>query len=115
VEVLITCRELGARYGEEPVAIRFSWGEGEVFHMISHYYLQRTETRTVRHAAGAGAYFAEEGVAMGPDMAMCVRDLSVADVESARASSAFVSNVVIGKKARASRTRPKGPRTPGRA
>jgi hypothetical protein len=60
VQVLITSRELGARYGEEPVAVRFGWGEGEVFHMISHYYLQRTETRTIRHQAGAGGVLRRE-------------------------------------------------------
>jgi hypothetical protein len=103
VQVLITSRELGVKYGEEPVAVRFAWGEGEVYHMISHYYLQRTEMRTRRHRAGAGAYFAEKGVAVQADMAVCLRDLSVADVESARASSAFVSNIVIDKKARAMR------------
>jgi hypothetical protein len=105
VQVLITSRELGARYGEEPVAVRFAWGEGEVFHMISHYYLQRTETRTVRHQAGAGAYFAEKGVAVGAEMAACLRDLTVADVESARSSSAFMSNIVIDKTARVLRRR----------
>jgi len=106
VQVLITSRELGERYGEEPVAVRFGWGVGEVFHMISHYYLQRTETRTIRHQAGAGEYFAEKGVALEPDMAQCVRDLTVADVESARASSALMSNIVIDKKTRVLRTRP---------
>jgi hypothetical protein len=109
VQVLITSRELGARYGEEPVAVRFGWGEGEVFHMISHYYLQPTETRTIRHQAGAGEYFAEKGVAVESEMAACLQDLTVADVESARASSAFMSNIVIDKKARALRTGASGP------
>ena len=111
VQVLITSRELGERYGEEPVAVRFEWGEGEVFHMISHYYLQRTETRTIRHQAGAGEYFAEKGVAVVPEMAACLQGLTVADVESARASSAFMSNIVIDKKARALRTRADRPGT----
>ena len=62
VEVLITSRELGEKYGERPVAVWFRWGEGDVFHMISHYYLQRTEERTARHRGKAGAYFAEKGV-----------------------------------------------------
>ena len=48
-KVLITSRELGEKYGERPVAVWFRWGEGDVFHMISHYYLQRTEERTARH------------------------------------------------------------------
>ncbi len=55
VEVLITSRELGERHGEQPVAVLFHHGEGEVFHMISHYYLQRTETRDARGAAPAMA------------------------------------------------------------
>jgi hypothetical protein len=109
VQVLITSRELGARYGEEPVAVRFTWGEGEVFHMISHYYLQRTETRTIRHQAGASEYFAEKGVVVESGMAACLQDLTVADVESARASSAFMSNIVIDKKSRALRARTSRP------
>ena len=68
VEVLITSKELGEKYGETPVAVWFRWGEGEVFHMISHYYLQRTELRTARHMAPAESYFVEKGVTM--DMAM---------------------------------------------
>ena len=40
------------------MAVWFRWGEGDVFHMISHYYLQRTELRTERHASEAAAYFA---------------------------------------------------------
>ena len=64
VKVLITSKELGEKYGEEPVAVWFRWGEGEVFHMISHYYLQRTELRTQRHQASAASYFSEKGVRM---------------------------------------------------
>ena len=52
VQVLITSRELGRRYGEAAVAVLFPWGEGEVFHMISHYYLQRTELRSDSPAPG---------------------------------------------------------------
>ena len=37
VKVLITSRELRDKYGEAPVAVWFRWGEGDVFHMISHY------------------------------------------------------------------------------
>ena len=51
VRVLITSRELKEKYGEAPVAVWFRWGEGDVFHMISHYYLQRTELRTERMPA----------------------------------------------------------------
>ena len=100
VEVLITSRELGEKYGEAPVAVWFRWGQGDVFHMISHYYLQRTELRTARHRGGAESYFAEKGMAMTLDMCAEYADLNLADVESAKPSAAFMSNVIIEKKRR---------------
>lgn len=100
VEVLITSRELGEKYGEALVAVWFRWGEGDVFHMISHYYLQRTELRTARHGAGAGAYFAEKVMAMSMEMREEYDDLCLADVESAKPSAAFMSNVLIEKQRR---------------
>jgi hypothetical protein len=80
------------------VAITFPWGEGEVFHMISHYYLQRTETRTRRHAAPAPSYFAEKGYQPAPDVAAAAEGLSVSDVESAHSSARFMSNIIAQKK-----------------
>jgi hypothetical protein len=100
VQVLITSRELGEKYGEAPVAVWFRWGEGDVFHMISHYYLQRTELRTARHQSAAAGYFAEKGVAMSQAMVREYADLSLADVESAKPSAAFMANVIIEKRRR---------------
>ena len=99
VQVLITSKELGEKYGEDPVAVWFRWGEGEVFHMISHYYLQRTELRT-RGTSSAGAYFAEKGLAMRMEMRADIADLCLADVESAKPSAAFMANVLIEKQRR---------------
>lgn len=103
VEVLITSKELGRKYGEEPVAVWFRWGEGEVFHMISHYYLQRTELRTQRHKTGAAAYFGEKGVSMTAAMQAEYAGLALSDVESAKPSARFVTNVMVEKKERALR------------
>jgi hypothetical protein len=100
VQVLITSRELEQKYGEAPVAVWFRWGEGDVFHMISHYYLQRTELRTQRHAGPAASYFMEKGVEMDEGTAACVEDLCLADVESAKPSAAFMANVIAAKKGR---------------
>jgi hypothetical protein len=104
VQVLITSKELGEKYGEEPVAVWFRWGEGEVFHMISHYYLQRTELRTQRHQSSGASYFAEKGVGLSAMMSADVADLSLSDIESAKPSAAFMTNVMIEKKERALRT-----------
>ncbi len=106
VQVLITSRELGEKYGESPVAVWFRWGEGDVFHMISHYYLQRTELRTARHRGGADAYFAEKGMAIPPEMRDDMADLRLADVESAKPSAAFMSNVLIEKQRRQGKKEP---------
>jgi len=103
VQVLITSKELGEKYGEEPVAVWFRWDEGEVFHMISHYYLQRTELRTQRHQAPAASYFEEKGVGLSAMMSADVADLSLSDIESAKPSAAFMTNVMIEKKERALR------------
>jgi hypothetical protein len=103
VQVLITSRELGEKYGEAPVAVWFRWGEGDVFHMISHYYLQRTELRTARHQAPAARYFDEKTVAMTDEMSADVADLCLSEVESAKPSSAFMANVIIEKKRRQSK------------
>ncbi|MEE4275394.1 MAG: hypothetical protein V2J16_05975, partial [Thermoleophilia bacterium] len=89
VRVLIASRELGEKYGEAPVAVWFRWGEGEVFHMISHYYLQRTELRTARHQASAASYFTEKGVRMSKAMRADYEGLALSDVESAQPSAAF--------------------------
>ena len=61
VQVLITSRELEEKYGEAPVAVWFRWGEGDVFHMISHYYLQRTELRTRAARERGGELLQREG------------------------------------------------------
>jgi hypothetical protein len=100
VEVLLRSRELAEKYGEAPVAVRFRHGEGEVFHMISHYYLQRTELRTARHRASAATYAGAKGVALDAELAADLDGLAVGDVESAAASSRWLANVVADKKRR---------------
>jgi hypothetical protein len=100
VQVLIQSAELGDRYGERPVAVLIHEGQGEIFHMISHYYLQRTELRSKRHSMPAGAYAEEKGVAMPESM---LADMSVGDVESASSSARVIANVVAAKKRRSMR------------
>jgi hypothetical protein len=99
VEILIESAELARKYGEAPVAVLFRHGEGEVFHMISHYYLQRTELRTSRHRAPASMYAADRGVADAPDL----DDLTVGEVEAATSSARMVANVIADKKRRNTR------------
>jgi hypothetical protein len=97
VSVLITSRELEENCGEAAVAVTFPWGKGEVFHMISHYYLQRTELRTARHSAGADAYAAEKFLKLPAEM---VDGLALGDVESTSTSARMLANLIAAKKRR---------------
>jgi hypothetical protein len=101
VQVLLRSGELEAKYGEAPVAVLFRHGEGEVFHMISHYFLQRTELRTARHRMPAASYAAEKGVQMPAEEMAYLADVSAGEVESAATSSRLFANVVAAKKRRA--------------
>jgi hypothetical protein len=101
VEVLITSSEMAARYGEAAICVRFDWGAGEVLHMVSHYYLQRTELRSARHAMSSAAWADEKGVS-APSPAS--EDLSLGEVEAAYSSTRFLANLVASKKRRGTAT-----------
>jgi len=100
VEILLSSAELKNRYGEAPIAVLFRYGQGEVFHMISHYYLQRTDLRERRHRLSAVSYATEKGIALGPNALRELSDLSLGDVESAATSARFMANVLAAKKQR---------------
>jgi gamma-glutamylcyclotransferase (GGCT)/AIG2-like uncharacterized protein YtfP len=99
VEVLLSSEEMGVKWGDPAIAVLFPFGRGEVFHMVSHYYLQRTELRTGRHARRAASYLAEKGLT-DPDLASAVDGLHVGEVESAATSARLFANVVANKKRR---------------
>ena len=98
VQVLITSKEMEDKYGEAPIAVIFKHGEGEVFHMASHYYLQRTELRSERHSMAGAAYAQEKGVAADEEMLADMAGMSLGDVESASSSARLFANVVAQKK-----------------
>ena len=98
--MLIRSRELGEKYGEEPVAVVFEHGKGEVFHMISHYYLQRAELRNDRHAQTAESYAMSKGVNFSAGMADAVADLKLGEVEAAATSARLFANILADKKRR---------------
>jgi hypothetical protein len=100
VRVLIKSSELADKYGESPVALTYPFGKGEVFHMISHYYLQRTELRTRRHQMAATAYATEKRLTVDAPLAARMKDLTLGEVESAATSARLFANIAAGKKRR---------------
>jgi hypothetical protein len=101
VEVLVSSKDIKDRYGEAPVFITFKHYEGKIYHMISHFYLQRSETRSKRHFAPATNYLFEKEI---PDTfykkykAMGIDQSNVADIESAYTSSAMMRKIIYDKK-----------------
>ena len=103
VKVLIRSKEIQERHGEAPVFISFEYGEGVVYHMISHFYLQRAETRTLRQAAPSISYVMAKGVgeeALRKYQDLGADELTTGQLESAFASNTMIFGVLLRKKAR---------------
>ncbi|MFQ5942327.1 MAG: hypothetical protein ACE5JF_02115 [Anaerolineales bacterium] len=101
VRVLVQSKELKERHGEAPVFVSFDYGEGQVYHMISHFYLQRSETRTDRHAAPSTDFLVAKGVAaadMGKFKDLGSDEFPTSEIESAYTSYAMIKAVMLKKK-----------------
>lgn len=109
VQVLVTSRELAEKYGEPAVFVTFPYGEGRVYHMISHFYLQRTETRTQRQRSSSYAFLREKGIgeaAFAKYAALGADESDLGSVEAALSSRSMLSRVLFEKKMQQKRTSP---------
>ncbi|OJJ21319.1 hypothetical protein BKI52_12215 [marine bacterium AO1-C] len=99
VKVLMRSKELGEKYGDDAVIIRFNHGEGVVYHMISHFYLQRTETREAKQTDGSKNYAMSKG-ASAETMAEfdAEEGVNYGEVQSASTSAEFVSRAILKQK-----------------
>ena len=116
MDFIISSKELGRRYGEPAVFITFEVGEGRIYHMISHFYLQRTETRTARHGSSSDEYLKEKKISaamMAKYKGMGSTEASLSEVESAYLSSSALSRVMLEKKEQVRRWRKAQERHPG--
>ena len=105
VKVLVRSQELKKKYGADPVIISFEWGKGIVYHMISHFYLQRSETRTQKQASKASDYanfqnVSAKNISVIEEMEQCTPNLNYGVVQSAATSSEFVSRALVKQKRR---------------
>ena len=98
VKVLIRSKELKEKYGEEAVVVRFEHGKGTVYHMLSHLYLQRTETRDKRQEASASDYFADKGASAENKQKAAGSTVTYGQLQSANTTSDFVSRIIIKQK-----------------
>ena len=101
VKVLLSSKALGENYGEPAVFVTFEFGAGRIYHMISHFYLQRTETRTRRQRGTTYDYLAEKGVgkaAYRKYAKLGADEAALGAVESALTSRTMMSRVMYEKK-----------------
>jgi hypothetical protein len=101
VHVLVTSKEIEQKYGEAPVFITFDYGEGKIYHMISHFYLQRSETRTKRQKASGVQYFAEKEMSaslLPKYEELGLNDANLGEVESAFTSAAMMRKIMYDKR-----------------
>jgi hypothetical protein len=105
VKVLASSKEMAQKYGEAPIVVAFEVGAGKVYHMTSHFYLQRAETRTLRHQAAGTDYAASKGVKMCELEAGAEDDFgktSLTQVQSAYTSVRAVTNMAVEQAKRVS-------------
>jgi len=109
VRVLVTSKQIGEQYGDAPVFVTFDHGEGKVYHMISHFYLQRSETRTRRQTASAADYLVEKEISVelrAKYAAMGIDEASLGEVESAFTSAAIMNKIIFDKKSQMKKETP---------
>ncbi len=108
VDILIKSTEIEKKYGESAVFVTFDYGKGKVYHMISHFYLQRAETRTARHKK-SGKEYAYEKLQMDEQRAekyknMGIENANLSDVEAAYSSSSIMNKILWDKKQKNDKT-----------
>ncbi len=96
VRVLIRSEMLGQKYQSDAVLITFNCGKGNVIHMISHFYLQRSETRDARHQMSAKQYALD--IKASPAATNLVanqgQNLNYAQIQSSSTSAQFIYNQI---------------------
>jgi hypothetical protein len=98
VEVLASSGTMHKRYSASPVVVRVRWEDGEIIHVVSHFYKQMSAKGPAVAAAKAAASF--EGLSAKDKKEFEKNDAAqapVADVESSYAFQSMTANIVTGK------------------
>ncbi len=101
VQVLASSPSMGKKYGANPVVVRFRWQDGEVIHVVSHFYRQ-IGTRGPQVASKnvidkvQGLTDAQKQEYKKSDSG----DVSFSDLESSYGFQQMTTNIVVGKQKR---------------
>lgn len=99
VQIEAASHELLARFGAPAVAARFEWGAGQVFHVISHFWLKKTRQADARHS-GSAADFMRIGMRLSDDRiaeVFAAAKVRQAQVNFASLQSAVTSTELIAR------------------
>ena len=100
VDILLGSKEMKDRYGYNPIAIKFPYGQGRVVHVTSHFYLQTTKSKYDAQANKTGLDFATGFLGMDKKTASRIQgidNVSFGAVESAYTSIKFLQNIFVEK------------------
>jgi hypothetical protein len=99
VKVEASSHEMMVKHQAAPVAVRFEWGTGQVFHVISHFWMKRSRAPSPRHQ-GPAREFLEVGMNLsGPGIERVLAEVKVRpeDVNFASLQSAVTSTELIAQ------------------
>jgi hypothetical protein len=88
-----------SKYSAPVVAVRFDWGRGHVYHVISHFWLKRSRTPTARHQRPC-TEFLRDGMKLtseGIERVMKDAKLSAESIDFASLQSAVTSTELIAQ------------------
>ena len=103
VKVLISSAQMKQRYGQAPIAVMFNYGDGKVLHIVSHFYLQQNQNKSVAENKKAkdfvnsdSALTAGTKAALGKSAAL--DNTTAGDLGSAYSSQQMTTNIVVERK-----------------
>ena len=92
VQILIRSDQMKNKYGEGAIVVRFPFGKGMIYHMVSHIYLQRTEERSAWQRQVAGEFVKAKGIELS-DFAI-KDDQTVGEMEAAYLSIGLLAHIL---------------------
>jgi hypothetical protein len=105
VRVEAASHELLVKHGAPSVAVRFDWGAGHVFHVISHFWLKRSRAPGPRYQGPCtdflrrGMRLSEDGIArVLAEAKVKPEDLNFASIQSAATSTELIAQLCIQAK-----------------
>jgi len=99
VDIIVRSDELKEMYREEAVIVKIKWGKGLVYHMISHFYLQKSVAKDKKHTMNAGAYAEWKGASEQTlNDAKAAKYAKYNDFQSAETSAEVITRAFLSQK-----------------